>query len=100
MKSSHSLSSSESHKRKEAIIDTVLKDEDVLSYWFAFAFDITSEEDALELLKHIVTLWLSIRGFSLAKSWMEEYKRATQTTTKKKSLRKELKKAEQPKPSD
>ena len=45
-----------------------------------------------ELLQQIIHLWINIRGFSLSKAWMENYKVATTATTrKKKSLRKQLK---------
>ena len=43
----------------------------------------------------IVQLLVTIRGFSLAAAYMEEYKMSKQETTKgKKGLRKELKRAE------
>ena len=87
------MSTSESKSEKNLIVNSVIEDDEVLSYWFSFAFDITTEQDALELLKDIVQLWLTIRGFSISKSWLEDYKREAQGTTKKKSLRKELKKA-------
>ena len=49
------------------------------------------EEDNKELLKHVVQLWLTIRGFTLSKEWMEQYKTQAQATQKKKGLRKQLK---------
>ena len=50
------------------------------------------EDSALELLSHIINMYISIRGFGLCKTWMEEYKVALTTTTKKKKgLRKQLK---------
>ena len=44
--------------------------------------DIPEERNCLELLRHVVTLWLTIRGFSITKAWMEDYKSAVCTTTK------------------
>ncbi len=78
--------------RKELIIDSMIN--------CCHAGFRLHEEDALQLLKNIVELWLTIRGLAISKSWMEDYKRATQDSTKKKSLRKELKIADQPKPTD
>ena len=54
--------------------------------------DIDGEEESVELLRDIVELWLTIRGFSIAGQWMEIYKKCSSKTTKKsKSLRKTLK---------
>ena len=55
--------------------------------------DIPDNKDGFELLRNIIELWLTIRGFSISKAWMEEYKCITKTITKgKKSLRKDLRK--------
>ena len=54
--------------------------------------DINDEEESVELLRNIVKLGLTIRGFSIAGQWMEIYKKYSSKTTKKsKSLRKTLK---------
>lgn len=37
----------------------------------------------LKLLAEVVTLWVTIRGFSLAASWMEAYKKHKHKTTQK-----------------
>ena len=66
VKSSYKLSAEESKPKKENIISTILKDEDI-SYWYTYAFDVSDDQDALELLRHIVELWLTIRGFSISK---------------------------------
>ncbi len=47
-----------------------------------------------------IELWLTIRGYAISKSWMEDYKASPEATTDKKSLRKELKKKNDPKPTD
>ena len=84
-------SGSASPHGKQALIDTVVEDEVVQQYWWLIAVDISKEEDASELLHLIVEMWVNIRGFSLTSMWMEEYKKAMATTTKKsKSLRKDL----------
>ena len=56
--------------------------------------DITDEEDAICLLKEIIGLWLTIRGFSIAGTWLEEYKKKAAGTCKTKGLRKSLKQSE------
>ena len=54
-----------------------------------------SEECAQELLKVMVELLVTIRGFSLAAAYMDEYKISKQENTKgKKGLRKELTRSE------
>lgn len=56
------------------------------------ALFINDEEESVELLRDIVELGLTIRGFSIAGQWMEIYKKYSSKATKKsKSLRKTLK---------
>lgn len=87
------LTPDQSEEGKRIIIDEVVRDCDVQYRWSIISVDIIDDNDSLELLTHIVTLWLTIRGFSMSKLWMEDYKTKSATTTKnKKSLRKELKK--------
>ena len=75
---------------KEEIIDKIVKNEDIQWHWTLISQRIDSEEDAVELLEEIVSFWVTIRGFSLAATWMEVYKQETKKTTKKsKGLRKE-----------
>ena len=84
------LTSTKSTAEKERIIDFVVKDSDVQYRWDVISSDM-DEDMQLELLTHIVSLWLTIRGFSISKSWMEDYKVKEATNTKKKkSFRKEL----------
>ena len=63
--------------KRELVIDAVASDDDVQFLWVLLSCDITNEEDAIYLLKEIVGLWLTIRGFSIAGTWLEEYKRKT-----------------------
>ena len=52
---------------------------------------IDKPEDAEALLIEIVNLWVTIRGFSLAASWMEEYKKNNKKNTQKSTgLRKSI----------
>lgn len=85
-----------SEEGKSTIFNFVCENTDVQFHWSLLSTDISSEEESMELLRYIVNLWLNIRGFSISKAWIEEYKCALKdTTAKKKSLRKELKKTEQ-----
>lgn len=90
---SHVFTSSESDGGKSSITEFVISNPDVQFYWSIISINIEDEDECMELLKHIIELWLNIRGFSVSKAWMENYKHALSVTTKqKKSLRKELKK--------
>ena len=72
-----------------ALVTSLCKDDDILFYWTLVGMD---ENSTLELLRHIIHMYISIRGFGIPKTWMEEYKIvATTTTKKKKALRKQLK---------
>ena len=59
---------------KMTIIKSVAEDEDVLFYWSMNSVDIEEESHSAELLSNIISLWLTIRGFSVASTWMEKYK--------------------------
>ena len=48
---------------------------DVQFYWTLISQDIEKEDHAIELLLDIADMWVKIRGFSLASSWLEEYKK-------------------------
>ncbi len=76
---------------QEIIIKTVFDDEEVQWYWLLLSNDIDSKEDANELLTDIITLWVTIRGFSICTMWMEQYKQDIKKGTRKSvSLRKKL----------
>ena len=90
------LQSSSTQDSKGKIVDHVIGDCDVQFYWSLLSVDIRDDKDSLELLRRVVELWLTIRGYSMSKMWMENYKCAVNTTTKgKKGLRKDLKKQTQ-----
>ena len=61
------------------VIKVVLEDEDVQFNWTLISQDLDSYEGQ-KLLYKIVRLWVTIRGFSIASTWM---KQATQQTKQK-----------------
>ena len=81
-------------KSGDNIISDIKSDDDLLFLWDMLVVYISAEW-ADKLLTDIVTLWLSIRGHSMAAAWLYEYKEAKEVLMrKKKGLRKELKKAD------
>ena len=77
---------------KMELLKNIESDEEMQFYWSMVAVDIDNESSSQELLHEIIQLWVTIRGYCIASSWLEAYKNAQQKTTKgKKSLRKELK---------
>ena len=58
---------------KPHIIDSIKQDEDVAFYWCLAAVDM-DDGVAMTLLDGIAELWLTIRGFSFASGWVEQYK--------------------------
>ena len=80
--------------RKVQLHATTLQDEDVQFHWTLISLDIDNEDYTTELLQEIIALWLTVRGYSVAASWMEQYKIHNRKTTKKSSsLRKGLKRS-------
>ena len=87
----HVINQSDEDTFKKVFIKKVMEDEDLQFYWALTSQDIDSPEDCEQLLSDIVSLWVTIRGFSLASTWMEEYKQSHKKTTQKAaSLRKTL----------
>ena len=77
-------------RTKESVMKSIEDDDDVQFHWCMLSIDI-EDEYAQELLKHIIELWVCVRGFAMASSWLEDYKVATGSTVKKsKPLRKRL----------
>ena len=66
-------------KCKKEIIECVTSNEDVLFYWIIATadFEIDDEEVHEMLLKMIVELYITMRGFSYANGWMEKFKKST-----------------------
>ena len=75
---------------RDKVKESVLKDENVLFYWCMLTTDI--EDDKAKILLTMITdLFITVRGFSFTKSFMELYKQATKKSTQKsKALRKTL----------
>ena len=67
----------------------VLNCDDIQFYWTMLSVDIVDENHAIQLLKEVIGLWISVRGFSIAGVWLEEYKQVC--TSKSTALRKDLK---------
>ena len=87
---------SNSEDQRKALITSVLSSTDVQFHWSIVSVDITYEDLAIKLLKEIVGLWITIRGFSIAGAWLECYKQASASSvSKSKSLRKGLKQKSQ-----
>ena len=77
---------------KDKVINRIQSNPDVTFHWchLTASFEETVSQ---ELLSRLVSQWLTIRGFSMAAAFMEEYKHAQSITLKsKKALRKELRK--------
>jgi len=80
-------------KNKERIIKELVLSEDVQFYWLIVGADFDEDDQDVhrELLRRIVELFVTIRGFSYASAWLEKYKQESKKGTQKsKSLRKKL----------
>ena len=60
---------------KEKIVSAIMVNESVEFQWCLLSVDL-QERGAQQLLKMIAELWVTIRGFSFTKSWLESYKQA------------------------
>lgn len=75
----------------EKVHDKVLEDDDVQFFWTLLCQETTLAEDSEALLKEFIKLWITIRGFSVAASWMQVYKdKEKKNTTKSTGLRKSI----------
>ncbi len=73
------------------VINSISSDANVQWYWTLASKSINSPEDTEWLLKEIINLFVTVRGFSIAANWMELYKTEAKKTTKKSTgLRKHL----------
>jgi len=69
----------------------VFCDEDVQFHWTLLSHHIQDSESSDVLLKEIIKLWITIRGFSITGYWMELYKEKEKYTIKKsRGLRKSI----------
>lgn len=78
---------------RQKLVESIMEEEDVQTFWSMLSLDIRDDSQSQELLQEIVEMWVTMRGFSMTSFWMEQYKRVSHETTQKKtSLRKSLKK--------
>ena len=65
------------------MIKAILASEDVQFYWLVVTADFEVDEDEVKstLLSMIVELYLTIRGFSFASNWIEQYKHSVKKST-------------------
>ena len=72
------------------VAEIIKNNDDVQFSWSLVAAD-WEEEEAQALLSLIIDLWITIRGFSFASSWIEKYKTEHKKSTQKsKAVRKQL----------
>ena len=75
---------------KEKITAAVKDNDDVLFHWCMLTTE-TAEDDAQEVLEMLIHLWITIRGYSFAGSWLEMYKQEKKKSLQRsKALRKGL----------
>ena len=68
--------------REKLLSELITADEDILFYWSMNSGLLPN--DGMGLLKEILSMWLTIRGHSIAGSWMETYKSLNKARVKKK----------------
>ena len=71
-------------------MNAIIGSDDVAFYWCMVCLEAEEEEKEVLLYK-TVELWVNIRGFSFARSWMELFKQANKKSTQPaKALRTDL----------
>ena len=65
---------------RDTIIKSVAANENVRFYWSMISVDIQDEEHAITLLEEVIALWLTIRGYSIARHWIEHHKEISKCT--------------------
>lgn len=76
--------------KKDKVVSETIDDENLIFLW-EIATDMSHGRQSSKLLQEVVELWYAIRGFSITSKLLEQYKKATKTTTKgRKGTRKEL----------
>ena len=74
---------------KAELVESIATDDDVNFFWSILSAEWEEEEQIL--LRMLIDLWVTIRGFSFSKSMMEMYKQAQKKTVQKsKGVRKQL----------
>ncbi len=78
--------------KKAEIIKTIVEDKMVQLRWQSVGKTIIDDDSSQELLRMLVDIWVTMRGFALTSKWIAEYKEDKEKALRKsKSLRKELK---------
>jgi hypothetical protein len=76
--------------KRESILESLFKHEDLLFHWSLMSSTLDNTI-AMEILKQIATLYLTVRGFAFASSCLELYKqRHKKKTQKSKAIRRKL----------
>ena len=68
---------------KKSLLNRITRDKNIQFYWTLLSEDIEEEKHSEVLSVEVVTLWLTIRGFSLTATWLEEHKINKQRTIQK-----------------
>ena len=71
---------------KRDVIEKIMRSQNIQWHWTLISQCIDSEEEAIELLKEIVTLWVTVRGFSITATWMEIFKQEKRKPQRKEDL--------------
>ena len=71
--------------------DVIVANDRVQFHLSILSQDVDDPEHSQELLLEIIKLWVTVRGFSIAASWMETYKQEQKRTLQKSTgLRKSI----------
>ena len=65
------------------MIEVCLRNGQVQQNWSAISKDVINPETSNNSSKEIITLWITVRGNSLAATWLELYKKRTKKTQKR-----------------
>lgn len=68
---------------KEKLITNITSDDSIQFLWSLVAIDISDAAEDAELLKELVQTWVTIRGFSMTSTWVEQYKLAQKKSVKR-----------------
>ena len=68
---------------KETIVSELVEDNDIQFHWCLISTSIDDETASQQLLRMVAELWLTIRGFSHAAAYVENYKQLTKIPIKR-----------------
>ena len=75
---------------KECICKAITDNDEVQFYWCMLSPDV-DDENADVVLKMVINMWITIRGFSFASGWLEHYKQSRKKSLQRsKALRKDI----------